>query len=193
MTRIQRHAVDRRLRIGELALQTDVTVETLRYYERRGLLPSAGRRESGYREYPPETARLVRFIKRAQSLGFTLTEVLELVRLHNQAWAGDAASSLRTATVEKIRLIDARVRELRVLRRALATLVAECDSACPMTQGERDGPSASKTGSSMPNTMIDPLSCPLVDALEADEPRNLRRPTRGRRRSTRRSRSGGDG
>jgi len=67
--------------ISEAAAQAGVNVQTIRYYERRGLLPPSARRPSGYRELPDEAVRVVRFIKRAQDLGFSLDEVAELLRL----------------------------------------------------------------------------------------------------------------
>lgn len=67
--------------MSEAAQQAGVNVQTIRYYERRGLLPSPRRRTSGYRELPPDTVRRVRFIKRAQDLGFSLDEIAELLRL----------------------------------------------------------------------------------------------------------------
>jgi DNA-binding transcriptional MerR regulator len=166
----------RLLRIGDLASQTDVTVEALRYYERRGLLSSAHRRENGYREYPPDAVRLVWFIKRAQSLGFTLAEVEELVRLRERAWTGDATSLLRAATVAKVHDIDQRMRQLRALRRELMTLVAECDAACPVPPVQHRGTSAKRVardGTTVTETP-DPFECPLVDALDPDEPNTVR-------------------
>src|SRR4029453_16136340 len=71
------------MRSGAGAEQAGVNVQTLRYYERRGLLPRTPRRDSGYREFPADAVRIVRFIKRAQDLGFTLDEVEELLRLRN--------------------------------------------------------------------------------------------------------------
>ena len=71
------------MRIGTAAEQAGVNVQTLRYYERRGLLPRPLRRLSGYREFPDDAVRIVRFIKRAQDLGFTLDEVEELITLRN--------------------------------------------------------------------------------------------------------------
>lgn len=144
------------LRIGDLASQTDVTVETLRYYEKRGLLAAPGRRESGYREYPEAAVQQVRFIKRAQSLGFTLAEVEDLVRLRARAWMGDAPHRLREATVAKVKDIDDRLKQLRALRTELMTLVEECDAACPVTPDQAAGTSV----------MADPRECPLVDALD---------------------------
>ena len=76
-----------RLRTGEVAARAGVNVQTLRYYERRGLLKKPGRRASGYREYSPDAVRLIRFIKRAQELGFTLTEIEDLLRLRSDQTA----------------------------------------------------------------------------------------------------------
>ena len=70
-----------RLRTGELARQAEVNLETIRFYERQGLLPRPPRTVSGYRTFPPEAVRQVRFIKRAQDLGFSLREVRGLLSL----------------------------------------------------------------------------------------------------------------
>jgi MerR family mercuric resistance operon transcriptional regulator len=69
------------LRIGQVATLAGVNIQTLRYYERRGLVREPERRHSGYREYPPDTVALIRFIKRAQDLGFSLREVADLLHL----------------------------------------------------------------------------------------------------------------
>jgi DNA-binding transcriptional MerR regulator len=69
------------MRIGEVAAEAGVNIQTLRYYERRRLLPEPARSNSGYRTYDPGTVRLVRFIKRAQELGFTLREIEDLIEL----------------------------------------------------------------------------------------------------------------
>jgi DNA-binding transcriptional MerR regulator len=118
------------LRIGDVAARAGVSVDALRYYERRGLLQPTGRRASGYREYPPDAAQLVRFIKRAQALGFTLAEVEELVRLRGDARRPDAALAARDVAQAKIRDIDERVRQLTALRGALAQLVESCEATC---------------------------------------------------------------
>lgn len=140
------------IRIGDLASQTGVTVEALRYYEQRGLVTPSGRRASGYREYPADTVALVRFIKRAQALGFSLAEVEELVRLRQRAWSGDAPWQLREAAVAKIEDIDRRVAELSALKGALSSLVTACDEAC-----------APETTQS-----CNPLPCPLIEAFDTD-------------------------
>ncbi len=136
------------LRIGTLAARTGVSVDALRYYERRGLLRPTGRRASGYREYPPEAAALVRFIKRAQALGFTLAEVEELVRLRDDARRPAAAVAAREVAAAKVRDIDDRVRQLLALRGALADLVETCEATCGP-----DGPT-------------DDASCPIIGALD---------------------------
>jgi DNA-binding transcriptional MerR regulator len=148
------------LRIGDVAAQTGVTVETLRYYEQRGLLRPNGRGTSGYREFPAEAVRVVRFIKRAQALGFSLAEIEDLVRLRQRAWTGDAPRQLRDAAEAKVRDINRRVRELRALGRELQELLAACDDGCTILDQDRrnaDGAAADGAG-----------SCPLVDAFDAD-------------------------
>jgi len=144
------------LGIGNLASLTGVSVETLRYYEQRGLVHPSGRRASGYRQYPQESVGLVRFIKRAQGLGFTLSEVEELVRLRGRAWSGDAPWQLREAAVAKVGDIERRIKELTALKEALDELVTACDKSCP-----GDGP----RGKSM-------LPCPLIEAFDTNDAPN---------------------
>ncbi|MGH7553605.1 MAG: heavy metal-responsive transcriptional regulator [Longimicrobiales bacterium] len=153
------------LRIGDVAAQTGVTVESLRYYERRGLLRTNGRRANGYREFPTEAVRIVRFIKRAQSLGFSLSEVEDLVRLRESLWTGDTPRQLRDAAVAKVRDIDQRVKELRSLRRELTGLIAACDSGCPYVD---NGNASNGTSQTSKDPMTNTLPCPLVDAFDAD-------------------------
>src|SRR5216683_3180414 len=71
------------MKIGQVATRAGVNIDTLRYYERRGLLAEPERRPSGYRDYPEETVPIIRFIKRAQDLGFTLNEIEELISLRD--------------------------------------------------------------------------------------------------------------
>jgi len=112
------------LRIGEVAAQAGVNVQTLRYYERRGLLEEPGRRSSGYREYPAVTVQAVRFIKRAQELGFTLKEIEEL--LHLQAAHGQSCVEAAAAAQAKIQDIDKKIRSLKAIKSLLEELVAGC-------------------------------------------------------------------
>jgi DNA-binding transcriptional MerR regulator len=156
-------SADEPMQIGALASRTSVTVEALRYYEKRGLVRPVARRGSGYREYGADSVRVVLFIKRAQALGFSLAEVEELVRLRERAWGGDAPRLLRGAAVSKIEDIERRIRQLGALRDALAELVSACDAACPVDEAlpdcECEQPTRSATA----------LPCPLVEALDPEE------------------------
>ncbi len=105
------------LRSGQVAHAAGVNLETLRYYERRGLLPAPQRSLGGHRLYPPSTVTLLRVIKSAQRLGFTLDEVAELLDL-----------GLRTRVAAKLDEIDARISDLQLIRNTLqAALLAGCD------------------------------------------------------------------
>lgn len=112
------------LRTGEVAARAGVNIQTLRYYERRGLLEVPERRASGYREYPTDAVRIIRFIKRAQGLGFTLTEVEELLRMRSDQTA--RCSEVRVAAQAKIDDIDRKLKSLRAMKRALGVLVSTC-------------------------------------------------------------------
>lgn len=107
-----------------IAREASVSVQTLRYYERRGLLPAATRSASGYRRYPPDTVAVVRFIKRAQELGFTLSEIGQLLGLQ-ASLSGDRSRVLDLATA-KITDIEHRIRQLQAIRTVLLELVQSC-------------------------------------------------------------------
>lgn len=129
-----------RMRIGELARRAGVNVQTVRYYERRGLLPDPRGNEQGYREYGEATLERLRFIRRAQDLGFTLTEIAELLAL--RLGRGATAGRVKARAQAKIREIEGRLRDLERIRHALSHLAGEC-SAGSGSVGE----------------------CPLLDAL----------------------------
>ena len=122
--------------ISEAAEQAGVNVQTVRYYERRGLLPKAPRRASGYREFPSEAIRTVRFIKRAQELGFSLDEVQELLRL--QRSSSRDRPRIRKISERRIAQIDQKIAELQRMRKALKTLVHACHEGatlqCPIIE-----------------------------------------------------------
>lgn len=99
-------------------------ISTVRYYQRRGLLRQPGRPLGGVRRYAMSDADQLRFIKRAQAMGFTLQEIKSLLKLRNR----DAYHATRALAVTKLNLIDANIRELRHLREELARLVAACDA-----------------------------------------------------------------
>jgi len=116
----------RGLRSGELAERAGVNVQTLRYYERRGLLAVPARRPSGQREYPEDAVALLRAIKGAQRLGFTLAEIDELLAISQHR---RGPSELHRRARAKIAEIDARIDHLARMRSALQTvLAADCDS-----------------------------------------------------------------
>ena len=106
------------LSIGDLAAATDVSRDGLRFYEARGLI-RARRRSNGYRAYPPETVELVRYVRTAQQLGFTLAEIGEGMDL---VWQQPDTDAAVTALLrEKLSSIDARIASLQAMRDALAT------------------------------------------------------------------------
>jgi DNA-binding transcriptional MerR regulator len=109
------------LRIGRLARLANVNVQTVRFYERKGLLAKPHRRLSAYREYPAETVGLVILIKRIQALGFSLKEIKAILALGIAPFTtlGDAATRLEAKLAE----IDVRIAELRQLRNTLAKMV----------------------------------------------------------------------
>jgi DNA-binding transcriptional MerR regulator len=129
---------DSPLLIGDVAAEAGVNIQTLRYYERRGLLPAPKRSRSGYRQYSDDAVRLVTFIRRAQELGFTLREVKELLKL--RAPGPKRREAARTTAASKVRDIDAKMRDLTAIRAALMSLVEACacsgesTTACPILE-----------------------------------------------------------
>jgi Hg(II)-responsive transcriptional regulator len=129
-----------RMRIGDVAARAGVNTQTLRYYERRGILGEPKRSASGYREYPTDTVRLIRFIKRAQELGFTLAEIEELITLRHTT--PKRRAKVRELAAAKMRDIDEKLARLQAMRSALYTLVEDC--ACG----------------------AETITCPILEALE---------------------------
>ena len=120
------------LRTGEVAALAGVNIQTLRYYERRGLLTEPIRSTGGHRLYPPDTVALLTVIKAAQRLGFTLDEVADLLATGRRHPTPD----LRRRAIDKIAEIDARIADLTAIRHTLTEVVdAHCDSltncTCP--------------------------------------------------------------
>jgi DNA-binding transcriptional MerR regulator len=121
------------MRIGELAGRAGVNIETLRYYERRGLLAEPPRGPNGHREYDEETVRFVKAVKEAQGLGFTLSEIAEHARLTR---GGDAQESIRIRLAQKIDEVDAKLASLQRVRDELARVLGcACDSLDHCTCG----------------------------------------------------------
>ena len=118
------------LTIGQVARLAGVGVETLRYYEREGLLEEPARRESGYRQYVPAVVDRLLFIQRAKVLGFTLREIKDLLRLH--ADADSTRSEVRRRAEEKVIAIEAKIADLQRMRTALGDLIEACDGKGPL-------------------------------------------------------------
>jgi DNA-binding transcriptional MerR regulator len=115
------------LPIGQVAKRAGVGVQTVRYYERRGLLPPPRRRHSGQRIYDANTVERLRAVKTAQRLGFTLVEIHEILRLSSRQPRGSGALQARLR--EKVLEIDAKIADLYTMRQRLAdALHAGCDS-----------------------------------------------------------------
>lgn len=119
------------LKTGELAKRTGVNVETLRFYEREGLIPEPPRRLSGYREYPAESVQRIRFIKRAQELGFSLAEVKELLALRVRP--GLTCREVRAKAERKVADVRRKIADLKAIERALQKLTASCTGDGPAT------------------------------------------------------------
>lgn len=113
------------MRTSELAGRAGVNAETLRYYERRGLLREPPRTTSGYRDYPSAAVELLRFIKRAQELGFTLDEVEEL--LHLDAGGPESCDAARVLAEARRADLEARIADLQRMSNSLGELVATCE------------------------------------------------------------------
>jgi MerR family mercuric resistance operon transcriptional regulator len=125
------------LTIGQLARKAQVNVETIRYYERRGLMPEPPRRESGYRQYSEPDVTRIKFIRRAQTLGFTLKEISELLslRVDPDTTCGD----VRKRAEVKIADMEEKIKALQRMKKALTKLASTCrgrgpTSECPILE-----------------------------------------------------------
>ena len=116
--------------IGEVARQAQVGIDTVRYYERNHLLPNAPRRLSGYREYGQDDVRRLRFIRRAKDLGFTLSEIRELLALSGDRELG--VRGVKNRAEARLGEVERRIRELQQIRRGLKRLIAACPGHGPL-------------------------------------------------------------
>ena len=128
---------EKHMRIGEVAAEAAVNIQTLRYYERVGLLPRPNRNPSGYREYGANAVRRVRFVKRAQELGFTLAEVGDLLTFREQSQTACQHVEARASTT--LDRINEKIRDLECIRSALSEYVDSCRKGppvgeCPLLQ-----------------------------------------------------------
>jgi MerR family mercuric resistance operon transcriptional regulator len=130
-----------KLTISRLAHLGGVNLETVRYYERKGLLPKPPRTASGYRMFPADAARRLHFIKRAQELGFSLKEIRDLLSLRMRP--GTSRADIRERATAKVADIDERIRALNAMRNTLLALSERCDGcgpldACPILESFDD-------------------------------------------------------
>ena len=117
------------LSIGQVATAGNVNIQTIRYYERRGLFPPARRTAAGYRQYAGDAVARLRFIKHAQELGFSLNEIQDLLGLRVRH--GAACDAVERRTRQKIEVVQQRIRDLQRMRRTLERLAAACAARRP--------------------------------------------------------------
>lgn len=128
--------------IGQVASAGKVNVQTIRYYERRGLLPATSRTRAGYRQYAGESVTRLRFIKHAQELGFALNEIRELLALRVRD--GAACATVERRTRAKLDAVRQRIGDLRRMERTLERLSKACAArrktdSCPILEALGDG------------------------------------------------------
>ena len=128
--------------IGQVARRADVGIETVRFYEREGLLDEPDRKPSGYRQYDESVVARLRFIRRAKELGFTLKEIKELLSLRVDP--STTCADVRRRAESKAADIDEKIRTLRRMKRALVKLTKTCAGRGPISE------------------------CPILDALGPD-------------------------
>ena len=131
------------LTIGKVAHHGGVKVQTIRYYERRGLLPKPARTAAGYRMYSDDAVRRLRFIRQAQALGFSLSEIEELLSLRMRP--GTTCGDIRQRARQKITAVNRKIDELQRIKDALSKLARACHGEGPTSE------------------------CPILDALELHE------------------------
>lgn len=133
------------MKIGQVAKQAEVGIETIRFYERKGLLAQPPRAPGGYRAYPKEAVAKIRFIKRAKDLGFTLSEIAELLSL--QANPNANCADVKHRAMAKISTIQQRLQDLQKMLRALSQLVTSCSGSGPID------------------------NCPIIECFETSSPK----------------------
>jgi DNA-binding transcriptional MerR regulator len=127
------------MKIGQVATDADVSVDTVRFYECRGLLPTPQRRPSGYRDYPASTVERIRMARTLQHLGFTLDEIIDALHAHDAGTATCDSERWRLDAV--LDRIDTKIAELRRTRRLVTTTMQECRTGqCRLATGPDAGP-----------------------------------------------------
>ena len=133
--------MEQALKIGQLAQRAAVNLQTIRYYEREGLLPEPPRLSSGYRLYTDTMVRRVRFIKRAQEIGFSLAEIRELLSLR----ADGQRNEVRAIAQAKIADIEDKMRTLKAMKTVLNRLTERCSGCGPASE------------------------CPILESIDSEE------------------------
>lgn len=123
------------MRIGQLARATGLSTDTIRYYERIGLLPKARRTESGYREYPAGAGNRIRVIRNAVQLGFPLVEISKVLRVRDAG--GAPCRQVRDYAQDLVRQIEQRIQELNVEKQAMVAMIREWDARLAQANGAR--------------------------------------------------------
>lgn len=132
--------------IGQLAQKVKVNIQTIRYYERQGLIPEPPRRDSGYRQYTEDTVTRIQFIKRTKDLGFSLKEISELLSLRIDP--DTTCIDVKRRAKVKIADINEKIQDLQRMKRALIKLVELCRGGSPASE------------------------CPILEALNSEKPQN---------------------
>jgi len=125
------------MNIGQVAKQAGVTVEAIRFYEKQKLIAIPPRSESGYRQYPSDTIKRVRFIQHAKEAGFTLKDIGELLALRQEP--GTSCTDIKLRTSKKLEEVDQKIRDLESIRNALRSMIMKCSgngalSQCPILE-----------------------------------------------------------
>jgi len=126
--------------IGDVSKQTGIGIETIRFYERKGLIPEPPRTDGGYRIYPEDTVARLRFIRRAKELGFTLSEIADLLFIRGDS--GADCGEVREQAIAKITDVARRISDLKRIKKQLETIASECEAGRPLDE------------------------CPILEALE---------------------------
>ena len=135
--------MSRSLTIGAVAKEAGVSVETVRFYERQGLIEAPARPSTGYRQYGDDTVSRLKFIRRAKELGFTLRETSELLEIRVDP--NTTCAHVKKVAEAKLLDVEAKIRDLLSIKEALTNVVAPCTGRGPTTQ------------------------CPILEALQNEE------------------------
>ena len=130
------------MRIGQIAKETGLNVQSIRFYEREGLLPSVDRSTSGYRIYQKDSIKRIQFIKHAQDVGFSLKEISELLSL--KVNPDGSCNMVQQIAAEKLKQLDERLESIRRMKLTLSSMMDMCDEGLPAR------------------------ACPILEALDND-------------------------